>query len=133
MRFLVFILCVLSVIVTASGSANQFGPLMEPFLPYGGGRIPGFPEVFPGLHPGHPRYLVFPEDSAAGIEESSNRCRGLGASLAVIDGPDELEMLGCLLKTPAYVGGWALNKLVARKGNCMVLMPGGGLVGISEF
>lgn len=128
MRLIIAVICTVPLLVKAAGSSEQFGPLMEPFLPFGE-RLSGFPEVFPGLNPGQPRYLLFPEDSAATFEESVNRCRGLGASLALIQGPEELETLTCLLKTPAYVGGWALNRLVARKGNCMVLIPGGGLIG----
>jgi hypothetical protein len=118
----------ISLVVPSHGQDPQFGPLMEPFLPFGQ-RLPGLPQVFPGVVPGNGKFLVFPSDSAAGFEESSNRCHFLNARLAMLDGPDDLEILGCLLKTPAYVGGWKHREISGDKG-CMIVMPGGALIGI---
>ena len=105
-------------------ATDQFGPLMQSYLPFGE-RIPGFPEVFPGLTADSPRYLLFPEDSKATFDESVNRCHALNGKLANLDGPSDLETFGCLLSTPAFIGGWEGS---VPKG-CMIVMPGGALIG----
>lgn len=106
------------------GIDDQFGPLMKPFLPLGE-RLPGFPEVFPGLSTDSPKYLLFPEDSAAIHEDSINRCRAMNGKLASVTGPLELETFGYLLASPAYIGDWQGKP---AKG-CRIVVPGGYIVG----
>ena len=101
---------------------------MQPYLPVGE-RLPGFPEVFPGLTTDSPRYLVFPQDSAATFEESTNRCRALNGRLVNLEDPSELEVFGYLLSTPAYIGSWQ----GATPTGCILILPGGSLMGATKY
>ena len=83
----------LAILVNAALALDQFGPLMQSYLPVGE-RLAGFPEVFPGLSTDSPRYLVFPEDSAATFEESGNRCRALNGNLVNLGGPHDMDIFG---------------------------------------
>lgn len=118
--------------LTTVNCTNQFGPLLQPFIPIGP-RLSGFPISFPGVNRNGKKYLVFPQDSAATYSESQNRCKGLGAELAILNGPDDLESLGCLLNSAAFVGKWSLSRLPEREKNCLVLAPGGSLAGIISW
>ena len=107
---------------TTNPENAQFGPLMQAHVPLGE-RLPGFPLLFPGVNRGDPRFYVFPEDSAATHEDSVRRCAALGGRLADLSA-DVVEVLGCLVNTPAFVGNWQGEKAL----KCRLIMPGGMVV-----